>query len=153
MSPDTLPELARKERYAQIGPVMDIASSSNWADQWSRCSSLTRSYDIVVYIFTYISTLLVWSCLLTDITLVFFVFTVLSYTQWTTKSWTLFKSLFSWYRCPTSRSDWWTTCKIMQDLNDDIADINEADSRTTVTPMDNCSIQFSRQRQVHGCSW
>lgn len=93
------------------------------------------------------------ACLLTDITLVFFVFTVLSYTQWTTKSWTLFKSLFSWYRCPTSRSDWWTTCKIMQDLNDDIADINEADSRTTVTPMDNCSIQFSRQRQVHGCSW
>lgn len=38
----------------------------------------------------------------------------------------------------------------MQDLNDDISDINEADSRTTVTPMDNCSIQFSRQRQVHG---
>ena len=52
------------------------------------------------------------ACLLTDITLVFFVLTVLSYTQWTTESWTLFKSLFSWYRCPTSRSGWWTTCKI-----------------------------------------
>ena len=31
----------------------------------------------------------------------------------------------------------------MQDLNDDISDINEAGSRATVTPTDNCSIQFS----------
>lgn len=52
---DTFPEPARKDRYAQIGPVMDIASSSNWADQW--CSSwreaMILSHTFTLYISTY----------------------------------------------------------------------------------------------------